>query len=444
MAAARAAIILAAGRGERMKSALPKVMHKVGGKPLVNWMADLAAAAGCERIVTVISPIAEIRAHFEKQMPHVRLALQETALGTAHAALMAKDALAGFGGDAVVLLNDTPLIRRETIEAMFAARAKADIVLLAFNAKNPFGYGRLIVGPSGVEKIVEEKDASEAERKVTLCNSGVFVAPAPLLFELLGAVGNNNAKGEYYITDIVGLARAAGKTFAVVEAPEAELMGANKRSELATLEAAFQAQARAAAFDQGVTMIDPPSVYFSHDTKLAQDVTIEPNVFFGPGVSVGRGTTIHAFSHIAQASIGEDCEIGPFARLRPGADLSAHVKIGNFVEVKNAKFGEGAKASHLTYIGDAEVGARANIGAGTITCNYDGFDKAKTIIGADVFVGSDTALVAPVKVGDGAFIGAGSVITKDVSPNALAIARERQAEIPGWADAFRAKKKKKP
>ena len=214
MAAARAAIILAAGRGERMKSALPKVMHKVGGKPLVNWMADLAAAAGCERIVTVISPIAEIRAHFEKQMPHVRLALQETALGTAHAALMAKDALAGFGGDAVVLLNDTPLIRRETIEAMFAARAKADIVLLAFNAKNPFGYGRLIVGPSGVEKIVEEKDASEAERKVTLCNSGVFVAPAPLLFELLGAVGNNNAKGEYYITDIVGLARAAGKTFA--------------------------------------------------------------------------------------------------------------------------------------------------------------------------------------------------------------------------------------
>jgi bifunctional UDP-N-acetylglucosamine pyrophosphorylase/glucosamine-1-phosphate N-acetyltransferase len=404
-------------------------------------MVDLAAAASCEKIVTVISQIPELRAHFEKHLPKAVLAVQEPALGTAHAALQGKAALANFPGDVVVLLNDTPLIRKETLEAMFAARERADFVVLAFRAKDPFGYGRLVTGAAGVEKIVEEKDATPEERKVDLCNSGVFVAPAKLLFALLERVDNKNAKGEYYITDIVGLARADGKTITVVEAPEDELRGANKRAELAELEAAFQQIRRAEAFELGVTMIDPATVYFSHDTKLARDVTIEPNVFLGPGVSVGAGTVIRAFSHIEGATIGEDCQIGPFARLRPGADLARDVKVGNFVEIKNATLEEGAKASHLSYLGDADIGAGANIGAGTITCNYDGFDKFRTKIGAGVFVGSDTALVAPVTVGDGAFIGAGSVITKDVAPNSLAVARGKQADIAGWADKFRARKK---
>lgn len=443
MSPQRAAIILAAGRGERMKSALPKVLHKIGGKALLDWMADLARDAGCTRTVTVISPIPEIRAHLEKR-GEVELALQEQALGTGHAARMAEAALAGFDGDVAVLLNDTPLIRAETVRALFEARADADIVLLAFDAENPFGYGRVVVGADGgVERIVEQKEASPAEQAITLCNSGVMVAPAALLFGLLAQVKNDNAKGEYYITDIIALARSMGKRVRAVSAPEAEVMGMNARAEQAKVEAAFQARARAAAMAGGVTLIDPDTVYFSHDTQLAQDVTVEPNVFFGPGVSVESGAVIHGFSHVEGARIGAGAHVGPFARLRPGATLGADVKIGNFVEVKAATFGDGAKASHLSYIGDAEIGPRANIGAGTITCNYDGFDKSRTKIGAEAFIGSDTALVAPVSVGDGAFVGAGSVITKDVSPNALAVARGRQTEIAGWANRFRAVKAEK-
>jgi bifunctional UDP-N-acetylglucosamine pyrophosphorylase/glucosamine-1-phosphate N-acetyltransferase len=436
----RAAIILAAGRGERMKSALPKVLHKVGGKVLVDWMADLARDSGASRTVAVISPIPEIRAHLEKR-GDVTLALQEQALGTGHAALMARSALEGFDGDVVVLLNDTPLIRAETVRAIFNARAGADLVLLAFDAEDPFGYGRLVVGADGnVERIVEEKEASEAEKKLTLCNSGVMAASAPLLFELLAQVKNDNAKGEYYITDIVALAREAGNSVRAVSAAEAELMGMNSRVDQAKVEAAFQERARGAALANGVTLMDPASVWFSHDTKLAQDVTVEPNVFFGPGVSVESGAVIHAFSHLEGAHVGAGTNVGPFARLRPGAKLGADVKIGNFVEVKNAVFGDGAKASHLSYIGDAQIGARANLGAGTITCNYDGFDKFTTIVGEDVFIGSDTALIAPVKVGDRAFTAAGSVITKDVTADALAIARGRQMEIAGWSAKFRAAK----
>jgi bifunctional UDP-N-acetylglucosamine pyrophosphorylase/glucosamine-1-phosphate N-acetyltransferase len=354
---------------------------------------------------------------------------------------MARSALEGFDGDVVVLLNDTPLIRAETVRAIFNARAGADLVLLAFDAEDPFGYGRLVVGADGnVERIVEEKEASEAEKKLTLCNSGVMAASAPLLFELLAQVKNDNAKGEYYITDIVALAREAGNSVRAVSAAEAELMGMNSRVDQAKVEAAFQERARGAALANGVTLMDPASVWFSHDTKLAQDVTVEPNVFFGPGVSVESGAVIHAFSHLEGAHVGAGTNVGPFARLRPGAKLGADVKIGNFVEVKNAVFGDGAKASHLSYIGDAQIGARANLGAGTITCNYDGFDKFTTIVGEDVFIGSDTALIAPVKVGDRAFTAAGSVITKDVTADALAIARGRQMEIAGWSAKFRAAK----
>ncbi len=443
MSPQRAAVILAAGRGERMKSRLPKVLHKIGGKALVDWMADLAADSGCGRIVTVISPIPEIGAHLEKR-GGVELALQDQALGTGHAARMAESALAGFEGDVVVLLNDTPLIRAETVRSMFEARAGADIVLLAFEAENPTGYGRLVRGADGnVERIVEEKEASAAEKAINLCNSGVMAAPAGLLFSLLAQVKNDNAKGEYYITDIIGLAHAAGKSVRVVLAPEAELMGMNARAEQAKVEAAFQARARAAALAAGVTLMDPDSVYFSHDTKLAQDVIVEPQVFFGPGVTVESGAVIHAFSHLEGAHVGADTNVGPFARLRPGAKLGADVKIGNFVEVKNAVFGDGAKASHLSYIGDADIGARANLGAGTITCNYDGFEKFRTKVGEDVFIGTDTALVAPVSVGDRAFTAAGSVITKDVAAGALAVARGRQVEIAAWADDFRARKQAK-
>jgi bifunctional UDP-N-acetylglucosamine pyrophosphorylase/glucosamine-1-phosphate N-acetyltransferase len=439
--APRAAIILAAGRGERMKSALPKVLHKIAGKRMIDWMVDLAAAAGAARTVVVISEIPEIRAHLSKRLGPENFAVQEQALGTAHAALQAKAALAGFAGDAVVLLNDTPLIRPETLERLFAARARADLVLLGFEARDPFGYGRIVLSGAGVAaRIVEEKEASAEEKKIGLCNSGVMVAPAAWLFDLLGQVKNNNAKGEYYITDIVAMANAAGKTVGVVTAPEAELMGANSRAELAEVEAAFQARARAAAMAGGVTLLDPNTVWFSHDTQLAADVTVEPNVFFGPGVRVESGAVIHAFCHLEGAQIGAGAHVGPFARLRPGANLGSDVKIGNFVEVKNAAIGAGAKASHLSYIGDAEVGAGANLGAGTITCNYDGFDKFKTVIGAGAFIGADSALVAPVKIGDGAFVGTGSVITKDVAPNALAVARGRQSEIIGWADTFRARK----
>lgn len=439
----RAAVILAAGQGTRMKSSLPKVLHKVGGRPMLDWAIAAAQDLACSRTVVVVGPHApEVRAHVEARLGPEAIAVQDPPLGTGHAVRAAEQALSGFQGDVVVTYADGPMTRAETIAPLFALRDEgAAVAVLGFEAADPTGYGRLLLEGRRLERIVEHKDATEQERAVRLCNSGVLCADRALLFALLAQVRNENAKREYYLTDVVGLARSAGHEARVALAPEADVLGVNSRVELAVAEAAFQARARRAAMEAGVTLIDPETVYFSHDTEIEPDVTVEPGVFFGPGVKIARGATIRAYSHLEGATVGEGASVGPFARLRPGAVLGRSVKIGNFVEIKNAAFGEKAQASHLTYVGDAEVGARANLGCGTITCNYDGFDKHKTIIGEDAFIGSDTALVAPVRIGAGAYTGSGSVITKDVPDGALAVARGRQREIEGWAEAFRAKKK---
>jgi len=436
----RAAIILAAGQGTRMKSAQPKVLHKVGGKPLVGWALDLASAAQCAPAVVVIGPeMAELRKLIVARLGEAGVAVQQSPRGTADAVGAAKDALAAFDGDVVILYGDAPLVRADTVEAMFALREqRGGLVVLGFEAADPTGYGRLILDENGaVSRIVEERDASDAERRTTFCNSGVVVADAAQLFQLLSMVTNNNARGEFYLTDIVGLARSAGFKTHTARAEEREVLGVNSRAELARAEAAFQARARQSAFESGVTMIAPETVYFSHDTRIGADVVIEPNVYFAEGVSIGAGTTIHAHCHFERTEVGENCEIGPFARFRPNAKLARNVKIGNFVEVKNSNLAEGVKANHLAYIGDADVGARSNLGAGTITCNYDGFDKHRTTIGEDVFIGSDTALVAPVTIGARAYTGAGSVITQNVAEGALGLGRGRQADKEGWADRFR-------
>ena len=441
----RAAIILAAGQGTRMKSALPKVLHPVGGRPLLLWAADVAARLACAPRIAVIGANSSlVEAAARAALGPKGVAVQDPPRGTADAVKAAGAALGAFEGDIAILYGDAPLIRAETVERMFAVRAEhGGLVVLGFSAADPTGYGRLILDDEGrVTRIVEEKDAAAEERATRLCNSGVLVADRAMLFQLLSMVSDANAKKEFYLTDVVGLGRSAGFFTHVVEAQEAEVLGVNSRAELAEAEAAFQARARAAALEAGVTLIDPDTVYFSHDTHVEADVTIEPNVVFGPGVVVRGGVRIRAFSHIEGAEIGPECEIGPFARLRPGAKLARKVKIGNFVEVKKSNLAEGVKASHLAYIGDADVGARANIGAGAITCNYDGYDKHRTTIGADVFIGSDTALVAPVTIGDGAYTAAGSVITKDVAPDALAVARGKQSELSGWAEKFRAAKSK--
>ncbi len=443
MSRARAAIILAAGQGTRMKSDLPKVLHALGGRPMVDWGMALASGLGCERTVVVTAANAEaVQARVRAAHGDAGVAVQDPPRGTGDAARAAAANLAGFEGDVAIYFADTPLIRSETLAKMFAAReAGAAMVMLGFQAKDPTGYGRIILdGAGGFVRNVEHKDASEEERRVTLCNSGALVGDAKTLFELVAQLKDDNAQKEFYLTDVPGLARAAGMRVAVVEATEAEVMGVNSRAQLADAEAAFQKRARSAALDAGVTMIDPATVYFSYDTEIAPDVIIEPNVFFGPGVKIARGARIKAFSHLEGASVGESAQVGPSARLRPGTRLGPSVKIGNFVEVKNATFGANAQASHLTYVGDAEVGARANIGCGTITCNYDGYDKYKTVIGEDAFIGSDTALVAPVTVGARAMTGSGSVITKDVPADALAVARGKQMNVDNWAKSFRERK----
>jgi bifunctional UDP-N-acetylglucosamine pyrophosphorylase / glucosamine-1-phosphate N-acetyltransferase len=445
MSRARAAIVLAAGQGTRMKSDLPKVLHQVGGRAMLDWAIAAARGVGAARVVVVAgahSP--EVGAHVEKALGAGSIAIQDPPLGTAHAVRAAEAQLAAFEGDVIVFYADAPFVPAARIEQMFALRAaKGGLAALGFEARDATGYGRFILGGDGaLERIVEHKDASEAERAVKLCNSGVLCADARVLFQLLSMVKNENAKGEFYLTDVVDLARSSGFATHVVVGEEADAMGVNSRVELAAAEAAFQARARIAAMEAGVTLIDPGSVFFSHDTEIANDVVIEPNVYFGPGVSIAKGARIKAFCHIEGAEIGEGANIGPSARLRPGTKLGAGVKIGNFVEVKNSNFGPKAQASHLTYVGDADIGARANLGCGTITCNYDGFDKYRTIIGEDAFIGSDTALVAPVKVGDRAYTGSGSVITKDVPDDALAVARGRQHNLEGWAKKFRERKRK--
>jgi bifunctional UDP-N-acetylglucosamine pyrophosphorylase/glucosamine-1-phosphate N-acetyltransferase len=420
-----------------MKSTLPKTLHRSAGRSMLRHLL-----ASCEpvfnRIVIVLGP--DMDAVRKEAAPH-HCVVQHERLGTAHAAIQA---IEHFGtGQVAVLYADNPLIRTATLSRLLESHTPHGLSLLAFRPADAAKYGRVITGTDSlVERIVEFADASAAERAVNLCNAGVLCGAAADMGRWLQAVRNDNAKGEYYLTDLVALARAEGRPVTAVEAPADELAGVNSRGELAKAEAVLQGWMREAAMEAGVTMVDPSSVFLSADTRLAADVTIEPNVFFGPGVTVASNVTIRAYSHLEGADIGPGSVIGPFARLRPGAKLDRDVHVGNFVEVKAATLAQGVKANHLSYIGDAIIGSRTNVGAGTITCNYDGTNKYRTTIGADVFVGSDTALVAPVTVGDGAIIGAGSVITEDVEPNALALARGRQVQRPGRAIEIRALAKK--
>jgi bifunctional UDP-N-acetylglucosamine pyrophosphorylase/glucosamine-1-phosphate N-acetyltransferase len=423
-----AAIILAAGLGTRMRSALPKALHPVAGKPMIGHLVT-ACEQIFDRIVVVLGP--GMLALEKAVAPHATV-VQAERLGTGHAAQQAAPLLRDFPGDVVILYADNPLVTVPTIRRLVERRAEAGLILLAMRSADPGHYGRVVQDIAGnVARIVEWADATQEERAIGLCNAGAVCAPAADLFRWLDAVGNDNIKGEYYLTDIVALAVADGKRVVVEEAAEAELAGANNRAELALLEAGMQARLRAAAMEGGATLTAPETVFFSWDTQLAQDVNIGPNVVFGPGVTVEDGAEIRAFSYLEGCTVRRGAIIGPFARLRPGVEVGRGAHVGNFVELKAATLGEGAKANHLTYLGDVTVGAGANIGAGTITCNYDGVNKHHTDIGAGAFIGSDTALVAPVRVGDRALVAAGSVITEDVPDDALAIARGRQATKPG-------------
>lgn len=437
------ALILAAGEGSRMKSSLPKALHQVGGRSLLGHAIRAARTLSPSEITVVTGAGGEAVADAAKRiLPEVGIAEQTERLGTAHAVLAARGALAHALGDAIVLYADTPFISAETLDDMRAARASgADVVVLGFRAAAPGGYGRLVMEADRLSRIVEAKDATDKELAIDLCNSGVVMAKAGRLLSLLGEVGCDNAKSEYYLTDIVEIANANGMTCAVVECDERETLGVNSRADLAAAEAAFQARAREAAMAGGATLIDPGAVWFSHDTVLGPDVTVEPNVIFGAGVTVEPGATIHAHSHLEGAVVKRGAVIGPFARLRPGAEIGAGAKIGNFVEVKNAAFAPGAKANHLAYIGDAAVGAGANVGAGAITCNYDGVLKHRTEIGEDAFIGTNASLVAPVTIGAGAMVAAGTVLTADVEPDALAIARAPLRQKSGFVARFRARLK---
>lgn len=431
-----ALVILAAGMGTRMKSDLPKVLHEIGNAPLLGHAIRSGQSLSPDRIVVVTGHGAELVAPVAKQFAaSADVVSQENQLGTADAVKCAKSSLDDFEGDVFVLYGDTPFISAETLGQMAKARADhADLVVLGFEAEDPGRYGRLILGADGrLERIVEYKDATPAEQAINLCNSGVLCAARELLFSLLSEVRNDNAKREFYLTDIVGLARAGGHVAAVVQCPEAETMGCDSRSDLAAAEAIFQTARRSAALEQGVTLQDPETVYFSFDTELERDVRIEPHVVFGKGVRVEAGTTIKAFSHLEETHIGPGASVGPHVRMRGGTVVGAGAKIGNFVETKNAHLAPGVKAGHLSYLGDTEIGAKTNIGAGTITCNYDGKNKHRTEIGAGVFVGSNTALVAPLTLGDGAVIAAGSTVTEDVGPDEMAIARGRQVTKSGAA-----------
>lgn len=433
-------VVLAAGKGTRMKSALPKVLHPVAGLSLVGHVLKLVRAVGGERLAVVIGPGMEnVRKEAGRLAPGASIFIQENQMGTADAVLSAREALAAHTGDVLILYGDTPLIRAETIARMRAALdGGANVAVLGFEAADPTGYGRLLTGEDGsLLAIREEKDATDAERQIRLCNSGVLAFRCPDLLSILGRIGNANAKGEFYLTDAVEIARQDGLRTVAVACGEEEVLGINSRDQLAAAEGVFQRRARAQAMADGATLVAPETVWFSHDTRVGRDVTIEPNVFFGPGVTIEDNVSIFANSHILEARVRSGARIGPFARLRPGADIGPDVHIGNFVEVKNAVMEAGAKANHLAYVGDARVGSGANIGAGTIFCNYDGFNKHHTDIGAGAFVGSNSALVSPVKIGDGAYVGSGSVITKDVPANALALERAEQRVIPGWAEKFR-------
>ena len=430
-------IVLAAGRGTRMNSDLPKVLHEIGQSPLLHHAMAAGMALEPERMVVVAGHGAEAveraATAFDEGIVTVR---QDSQDGTGHAVQQAREALAGFEGDVVVLYGDTPFIRPETLEAMLDARARAGVVVLGFEAADPGRYGRLVTEGDSLERIVEFKDADEATRALTLCNSGVIAADRETLFALLDRVTNDNASGEYYLTDIVGLARADGLSAEVVRCDEAETLGINTRAELAAAEAAFQARFRAEAMEDGVTLLAPDTVTFARDTAVGRDTVIEPNVVFGPRVTVESGAKIRAFSHLEGCHVSRGASVGPFARLRPGAELAEEVHVGNFVEIKNAQVGTGAKVNHLTYLGDADIGAGTNIGAGTITCNYDGVFKHRTTIGRDAFIGSNTMLVAPVTLGDGAMTATGTVVTHNLPSGDMAVGRAKQVNKPGFAVRF--------
>lgn len=438
-----AVIILAAGKGTRMKSDKHKVLHPIGGLPMVGHVLKSAQALGASRSVLVVGSLKEqVEAAFGTQ---AAIALQEPQLGTAHAVQAAESQLKDFTGDILILYGDVPLIRPETLQTMLD-RLNAPVngvdpacVVLAFRPADPAAYGRIIADESGVIRtMVEFKDATPEQRAINLCNSGVMAVKSERLWQLLARVDNNNAAGEYYLPDVVMLAGQDGLPSVVVETGEDEVAGVNSRVELAAVEQVFQNRRRREMMVEGVTLIAPETVYFSHDTVIGRDVVIEPHVVFGPKVTVEAGATIRAFSHLEGATVASGCEVGPYARLRPGAVLGHKAKVGNFVEIKKAVLEAGAKVNHLTYIGDAHIGERANVGAGTITCNYDGYFKYQTRIGAGAFIGSNSSLVAPVTIGEGAIVGAGSVVTKDVTADALAVARGNQAEKQGWAARFRA------
>ncbi|MEQ8709945.1 MAG: bifunctional UDP-N-acetylglucosamine diphosphorylase/glucosamine-1-phosphate N-acetyltransferase GlmU [Rhodospirillales bacterium] len=436
-----AVIVLAAGHGTRMKSRKPKVLHSIAGRPMLQHVIATAEALDPSDIVVVVGPdMWEVEVACE---PH-KTVEQSERLGTGHAALQAKRKLGGFDGDVLIMFGDSPLISPETLQEMVELRRSAEspvVVVLGFRPEDPGPYGRLILDEDGgLERIVEAKDATPEELMTDLCNSGVMCVEGSVLFDMLGAIGKDNAQGEYYLTDIVQIAREAGGDCAVVEGDEEEMLGVNNRVHLAQAEAAVQYRMRIAAMEAGATLQDPDSVHFSWDTKLGRDVTVGPHVVFGPGVRVRHNAEIRAFSHLEGVTVDEWAQVGPFARLRPGAKIGKAARVGNFVEVKNAVVEEGAKINHLSYIGDARVGEGANIGAGTITCNYDGYLKSRTDIGAGAFIGSNTALVAPVSIGAGAIIGAGSTITKDVEADAIAVERAPQKSLAGAALKFRDRK----
>ena len=440
------AIILAAGQGTRMKSSKPKVLHAVAGLPMVGHVVKTAANAGTDLVSLVVGPdMQAVQSEAEKVHPAVNAFTQTDRLGTAHAALAAKDDLADAKDDVIILYGDTPLLRAETITRMRVELAKGfAVVVLGFRSDQPDPYGRLLEDDDGkLVAIREAKDCTEEEFKVNFCNGGIMGFAGQHVVELLTSIDNNNAQGEYYLPDAVEKAIARGLTVTAIEVDEEELQGVNNRQHLAWVESAFQERARSNAMTEGVTLIAPETVFFSHDTSLGKDVIVEPNVVFGPNVTIDDNVEIRAFSHLEGAQVASGSIVGPYARLRPGTDLRANAKVGNFVEIKKAVVEEGAKVNHLSYIGDARVGSKANIGAGTITCNYDGFNKFKTDIGAGAFIGSNSALVAPVEIGDGAIVAAGSTITRAVPSDSLVLTRAETSIRESWAARFRALKKKK-
>ena len=442
------AIILAAGKGTRMKSAKAKVLHPVANLPMIGHVMQLALAVDAAPIALVTAlGMDEVAAIAREIGGDIDVAIQKEQLGTAHAVLAARPALGELEGNLLILYGDTPLLTAETIHLLLNtlnSDPKCAVAVLGFEPDEPGEYGRLVEAEDGtLERIVEAREATEEQLGIPLCNSGVMALRGSVAWQLLGKVKNDNKKGEYYLTDVVALARELGYFALAIACDPDEVLGVNARGELAVAEAIYQYRTRQVHMAAGVTLIDPDSVFFSADTVIGADTVIEPNVYFGPGVTVGDGAHIKAFSHIEGSNIGHGCVVGPFARLRPGTSLGEKVRIGNFVELKKATLADGAKVSHLSYIGDTTIGQDSNIGAGTITCNYDGYTKHKTVIGRDVFVGSNTALIAPVAVGDGAMIAAGSVINQDVAADALGLARARQEFKPGWAKNFRLGQEKK-